>query len=321
MNYNIIMPSKPRVVSEDGNKGVYEIDGLYAGYGHTAGNSLRRIILSSMPGAVVTKVKIEGAPHEFSVLQGVKEDVISILLNIKKIRFHIEGDEPQVITVSASGVKDITAKDIKCPDTVKVMNGDQHIVSLTNKNSKFEIEMTVENGLGYIPREVLYKDKVDVGTIVLDANFTPVRRVNYEVENMRVGDRTDYNRLRFMIETDGSISPADALQKSIQIMIAHLRAIVGFEESEIVSDNKPDVMEDGGVKKEAEDDKEVMKIKLDDLQLSSRTINVLNDAGIKTIGGLARKKESDLMKSEGVGAKTIQEIKRALGNYGLTMKE
>lgn len=326
MEYVISMPSRPRVVLEEGNKGIYQIDALYAGYGHTLGNSLRRIILSSIPGAAVTSVKIDGVPHEFSKIDGVKEDVINILLHLKRVRFKMHTDEPQTAKISAKGIKDIIAKDIQCSSQLEVLNKDEHIATLTSKDAKLDIELTVEKGLGYVTRERLHKDKVDIGTIVLDAIFTPIKRVNYEVENMRVGERTDYNSLRFVIETDGSVSPSEALEKSIAIMINHLKAIVGFQEeeeyfaeSELEKELKSG--EDGaekGVKEEEE--AETLKIRVEDLQLSSRTLNALSDAGIRTVGGLARKKESDLLETEGIGKKAILEIRRALGNYGLILK-
>lgn len=328
MDYTIGLPSKPKKVFEEGNKGVYEINGLYAGYGHTLGNSLRRIILSSMPGAGITSVKVEGVPHEFSKIAGIKEDVITILLNLKKVRFKVDSDEAQTAKISVSGVKNVTAKDIETSSQAEVMNKNEHIATLTAKDSKLNIEFTVEKGLGYVSRDELKKDKVNIGTIALDAVFTPIKKVNYEVENMRVGDRTDYNKLRISIETDGSISPAEALEKSIEMMIHHLKAIIGFQEKEEVKkeskdDNKKESEKTGDEtsSKEAEEgDKEILKTRVQDLELSARTLNVLEEAGIRTLGGLAKKKESDLMEIEGAGKKVVQEIKNMLEGYGLTLK-
>ena len=332
MDYKIGLPSKPKKVFEEGNSGVYEISGLYAGYGHTLGNSLRRIILSSIPGAGITSVKIEGVPHEFSKINGIKEDVITILLNLKKVRFKMNTDELQTAKISAGGITNIAAKDIEVPSQLEVMNKKEHIATLTSKESKLNIEFTVEKGLGYVSREELKKDKVSIGTIVLDAVFTPIKKVNYEVENMRVGDRTDYNRLRISVETDGSITPAEALEKSIETMIHHLKAIIGFQEKE---KEKEKVESAFGGEKETEEreegegeerkeikegDKEVLKTRVQDLELSARTLNALETAGIRTLGGLVKKKESDLMEIEGAGKKVIQEIKRALGNYVLILK-
>jgi len=318
MDYKIALPSKPRVVSEEGNKGVYEIDELYAGYGYTLGNSLRRIILSSIPGAAITAVKIEGVPHEFSKITGIKEDVITILLNLKRIKFKMHTDEPQTAALAIHGVKNVTAQDISTSSSFEVLNKDEYIATLTSKDSKLNIELTIEKGLGYVPRENLRKEKVEVGTIILDAIFTPIRRVNYEVENMRVGDRTDYNRLRFFIETDGSISPAEALEKSIEIMINHLKAIIGFQEP-LMEEEKAFAVAPTE-KEEKVEDTEVLKIRIEDLQFSSRTLNALSNAGIRTLGGLTRKKEEDLLAMKGVGKKAVQEIRRALGNYGLILK-
>lgn len=190
---NVTLPSKPRVVSEEENRGTFEIDGLYPGYGHTLGNSLRRIILSSLPGAAITQVKIDGVEHEFSALDGVKEDVIMILLNLRRIRIALHGDEPITITLKKSGIGMVTAGDITTPTQVEILNPEQPICEITNKSTKLEMELRIEKGLGYVPREVHMKEKMEIGAIAMDAVFTPIRRANYEVENMRVGDRTDYN--------------------------------------------------------------------------------------------------------------------------------
>jgi len=320
--YNIILPSQPKIVSEDGCSGVYEIDGLYPGYGHTLGNSLRRIILSSLPGAAITSVKIDGVPHEFSTKEGVKEDIITILLNLKKVRFALSTDEPQTVSLSVKGVKEVTAADIKVSGQAEVLNKDQHIATLTDKNVSLDIEMTIEKGLGYVSKDVLQKEKVEVGVIALDATFTPIRRVNYEVEGMRVGERTDYNRLKISVETDGTLTPREALENSISIMIKQLKAIVGFtEEEEVVEEveETPEITEAEEGEKEGVDS-EVLKTRIDSLDMSTRTLNALSDANIRTIGGLARKKEEDLLLLEGLGQKGIQEIKRALSNFGIVLK-
>src|SRR3989344_6589337 len=194
MDYSSALPAKPRIVSEDGNTGVYEIDGLYPGYGHTLGNSLRRMILSSLPGAAITSLKIAGVSHEFSTIPGVKEDVITILLNLKKVRLQMLTDEPQTLTLKAKGVAEIKAGDIKVPGQVSILNPELVIAHLTDKSAELSIDLSIEKGLGYVSKEFLQKNRVDIGSISIDAVFTPIRRVNYEVENMRVGDRTDFNR-------------------------------------------------------------------------------------------------------------------------------
>ncbi len=318
--YNIIAPSKPRIVSEENFTGVYEIDGLYPGYGHTLGNSLRRIILSSLPGAAITSVKIAGVQHEFSTIQGVKEDVIGIILNLKKVRLEMLTDEPQTLTLSAKGIKNITAGDIQVPGQVTIQNPDLHIASLTEKNAELSIEIVVEKGLGYVSKELLQRERVMIGHIMLDAVFTPIRRVNYEVSNMRVGNRTDFNRLKIFIETDGTITPNTALTRAISIMIEQLKSIVGFKEEEVVVAPAPEEMaaEKGSGKKDI--DPEFLKTRIETLGFSARTANALASANIRTLGGLVRKKEDDILDVDGLGTKGVQEIKKVLGNLGITLK-
>ncbi|HSE34521.1 MAG TPA: DNA-directed RNA polymerase subunit alpha [Candidatus Paceibacterota bacterium] len=322
-DYNVALPSKPRAIHEEGNMGVYEIEGLYSGYGHTLGNSLRRIILSSLPGAAITQLSIDGVLHEFSTIEGVKEDVISIILNLKKVRFRLSSEEPQTVKLTMKGGKKITAADIETGGNAEVLNPDQYICEITDKNAKIEATMTIEVGLGYLPKEALMKEKVEIGSIALDAAFTPIRRVNYEVENMRVGDRTDYNRLKITIETDGTLTPREALERSIEIMIHQLKAIIGFKEEELVSDTEP--MSEEAISAEAEAgrdevDTEFLKTRIDSLNLSARTQNALSGANIRTVGGLVRKSEEELLAIDGLGEKGVQEIKRALSNFGVTLK-
>ncbi len=307
---NIILPSKPRIISEDDFKGIYEIDGLYPGYGHTLGNSLRRIILSSLPGSAITSLKIDGVAHEFSAMDGVKEDVITIILNLKKVRFKVLTDEPQKVTLSVKGPKIVKASDIKVGGQVEILNGDMQICEVTGKNTALDVELTVERGLGFITKDVLHKNKVEIGTIAVDAIFTPIRRVSYEVENMRVGEKTNHNRLRVFIETDGSIAPREALVNSIEIMINQLKAIVGFKEKEEVKEIVSE--SDSEEKTVSKDDKkedftDILKNRIDTLDLSTRTLNALTTANIRTIGGVARKKKEDLLKLEGIGEKGINE--------------
>lgn len=323
-NFNIVLPSKPKVISEKELTGVYEIDGLYPGYGHTLGNSLRRIILASLPGAAITLVKIDGVPHEFSTIDGVKEDVVTILLNLKRVRFKILTNEVQTVTLSAKGAKTLTVADCKVPGQIEILNPDQHIATLTDKNASLDIELQVQKGLGYVSKENLQKEKVAIGTIAVDAIFTPIRRVNYEVENMRVGDRTDYNRLKITIETDGTLTPRQALEDAIEIMINQLKAIIGFQEKEIEVEEKPVIEEDSQKqekKKKDEIDAEFLKTRVDTLNFSTRTTNALDTANIRTVGGLARKKATDLLALEGLGDKGLSEIRKALGNFGIILKD
>lgn len=312
MENHVTLPSKPRVVSEEGTQGIYEIDSLYPGYGHTLGNSLRRIILSSLSGAAITSVKIEDVSHEFATIDGVRESVMEIILNLKRVHFALHGDDPQTIRLSVKGPKQVTAGDFSLPTQVTISNPDQHLADISGKIS-FELEATIERGLGYVPREMLTKDKVDIGTIALDATFTPIRRANYEVENMRVGDRTDFNRLRVLIETNGTMAPREALEKSIEIMIHQLKAIVGFQEE----------VELGGahaLPESAAAGKDVSKMKVEDLELGARITTALTDAGIKTTAGLVKKTASALKELDGIGDKAVTEIEEALAAHGMALK-
>ena len=316
---NVTLPSKPRVVSEDEFSGVFEIDNLYPGYGHTLGNSLRRIILSSLPGAAITQVKIEGVDHGFSVLDGVKEDVLTILLNLKRIRLSLHGDEPMTITLKKSGVGFVTAADLVTPTQVDVLNPEQPICEITSKGTTLEMEILVEKGLGYVPREIHQKDKVDVGTIALDAVFTPIRRANYEVENMRVGDRTDYNRLRVSIETDGTFSPREALEKAVEIMVHQLSAVIGFQEKYTAPTVTTPI--DAITEVNHEPSSDILKTRIETLDLSTRTAQALEEASIRTVGGLVRKSKDDILALDGIGPKGLEEITELLQKMGLSLTE
>ncbi len=314
---NIALPSKPRIVKEEEFRGTYEIDGLYPGYGHTLGNSLRRIILSSLPGAAITKVKIDGVQHEFSAIDNVKEDVITILLNIKRIRLSLHGDEPMIIRLKKKGAGLVTAADIEVPTQVQILSPEQPICEITSKSAEIDMEMTVEQGLGYVPREIHQKDKVEIGMIALDAVFTPIRRANYEVENMRVGDRTDYNRLRITIETDGTMTPKQALEKSIEVMIHQLKAIIGFQDQSIAESK---LVEEPQEDKQTID-QDVLKTRIETLDLSARTLAALEEANIRTIGGLVRKKKDDILALDGIGPKGVEEIVDLLSKMGASLSE
>ncbi|MBI5456568.1 DNA-directed RNA polymerase subunit alpha [Candidatus Kaiserbacteria bacterium] len=319
LDYHIALPSKPRIVSEDERSGVYEIDGLYPGYGYTLGNSLRRIILSSLPGAAVTHVKVPGVAHEFSTIEGVQEDMVTVLLNIRRVRLKFLTDEAQTLTLSVKGPASVTAADLKLPGQVEVLNPEQHIAEIVGKTN-LEMEVHAERGLGYVPKEVHQKERVEVGTIALDAIFSPIRRVNYEVENMRVGDRTDFNRLRIIIETDGTISPHEALESAIETMIHQLRAIVGFKEEKNADHEtvSPEASAHQGERGGA--DAEMLKTRITELKLPLRVEAALDNASIRTVGGLVRKREDDLLSIEGLGQKGLQDIKRSLSNLGLTLR-
>jgi DNA-directed RNA polymerase subunit alpha len=222
-----------KTVSEDGKNGVFEVEGLFAGYGLTVGNAIRRALLSSLPGAAVTEIKIKNAPHEFSTLPGVKEDIVEIALNFKKLRFGLHVDEPQVLSLKVKGDRTVTAADIELNSNVALLNPDELIATLTSKDAELDIEVKVERGLGYVPVEARKSEgRLAIGTIAIDAIFTPVTRVNYTVEDMRVGDRTDYNRLRLEITTDGTVSPSTALHKAASILKDHFEKVGAVEVKE-----------------------------------------------------------------------------------------
>ncbi|MEE8131575.1 MAG: DNA-directed RNA polymerase subunit alpha [Candidatus Paceibacterota bacterium] len=220
---------KIKKVSETDKVGVFEVEGLFAGYGLTLGNALRRVLFSSLPGAAITQMKIKGVSHEFSTINGVMEDVVEIILNLKKIRFKFFADEPQLLILKEKGEKKITAASIKINTQVEVVNPEAPIATLTSKNSELDMEITIEKGLGYVPVEVRKVEKLPIGIIAIDAIFTPVTKVNFEIENMRVGEKTDYNRLRIFVETDGSISPSNVLHKASNILRDHFDKVSSIE--------------------------------------------------------------------------------------------
>jgi DNA-directed RNA polymerase subunit alpha len=325
----IILPSKPKPIFEEDNKGVFEIDGLVPGYGYTLGNSLRRIILSSLGGSAVTSVKIDGVSHEFANIEGIKEDVITMLLHLKNVRFALTSSEPQKITLSVKGPKVVTAGDISTNGFVTISNPDQYICEITGKTS-LNMEITIEHGLGFVSRDQHHKQKADIGTIFLDAIFSPIRRVSYDVEEMRVGDKTNFNRLRLTIETDGTISPREALENSVKIMIEQLAAIISVESKSMIEEvqsrmsaSMPAMSSEMSTK---EDDSEVdvtdvLKTRIDSIGLSTRTLNALSNVNIRTVGGIARKHVNDLLEIDGIGDKGIQEIKEALKAFDLSLKD
>lgn len=230
MQYTYLSDSvKIQKISEKDNVGLFEIEGLYTGYGTTLGHALRRTLLSSLPGAAITQIKIKSVNHEFSTLPGMLEDIVEFSLNLKKVRFHFFADQPQTLLLKAKAEKEVTAGDIQSTPLVQVINSDLYLATLTKKSADLEVELIVEKGLGYVPSEARTVERLSVGTIVLDAVFSPVVRVSADVENMRVGDRTDYNRLKMEVETDGSITPSEAMHKAASILKDHFEKILGVE--------------------------------------------------------------------------------------------
>ena len=322
----ITLPKKPKVTKKENNQAVFEIEACYPGYGTTLGNILRRVLLSSLPGAAITSVKIKGVQHEFSAIPHVIEDAVQIILNLKQIRFKLHTDQPVKAWLKAKGEKEVKAADIKTSSELEVVNPKAHIATLTNKKADLEIEMEIEPGLGYSPVELRKKGKIEIGKIAVDAIFSPVRKVNYSTEHMRVGERTDYGRLKINIETDGTITPEEAFRQAAQILVDHFK-IFAFLEEKKAKKKKPAKAKVKTVKKvkkiiskKKEAEKEVAKTKINDLKISSQTANLLKEAGLRTVAGLIKKKEKDLEKIEGLGKKRIIEIKRALGKLGLTLR-
>jgi DNA-directed RNA polymerase subunit alpha len=218
----IPLPLTPKVIEKKGNSALIEIEALYPGYGVTVGNALRRVMLSSLEGAAVTQINIKGVPHEFTTMPGVMEDVITLMLNVKQLRFKMTGDEPQTCVLKAKGEKEVTGADLEIPSQLELFNTDQYIASLTSKTAKLEIEIKVEKGTGYASKDMRsQKAKLEIGAIHMDALYTPVRKVGFKVQNMRVGDRTDFDKVIFDIETDGTISPESAFSQASEILVNH----------------------------------------------------------------------------------------------------
>ncbi len=287
---------------------------LEAGYSHTIGNSLRRVLLSSLEGAAISSVKIEGAPHEFTSVPGVVEDVTDIVLNLKKVLLKSHSREPHVIYLSANKDGAVTAADIKSDQVVEVLNPDQHICTL-DKKMQFEIELEVKVGRGFCPAEENKKPEQPIGVIAIDSLFSPVRRVRYSVEDTRVGQRTDYDRLVIEVWTDGRITPEDAMVQSSNILRHHLDVFCDYDKNIVVE------FEEAGEKVSAEQAKmkKVLNMSVNEIELSVRAANCLNNANITTVGQLAMKTEQEMLKYRNFGKKSLNEIKEKLSALGLTL--
>jgi len=301
------------IIEQNKNSGKFEVSGLYPGYGITLGNALRRVLISSIEGAAVTSFKVEGAPHEFTSLEGIKETMIDIMLNLKQLAVKLYTDEPQTIQLSVTGEKEVKAKDFASNSQVEITNPDLHLATLTDKKASLELEATIEKGLGYVPVEMRKKEKLPVGVIPVDAIFSPIEQVNVEVEDMRVGDRTDYNRLIITINTNGTITPLEAFSQAISILEGHFELLK--EKINLLQPEK-----ETKLSLENKIDKEPKEILIEDLPISTRTKKVLINNGIKTLAGLLRYREDNLTKLEGLGDKSISEIKEVLQNIRFTLK-
>jgi DNA-directed RNA polymerase subunit alpha len=285
-----------------------------AGYGHTIGNSLRRVLLGSLEGAAISSIKIEGAPHEFTAIPGVVEDVTDIVLNLKKVLLKSHSRDPHVVFISVHKEGAVTAGDIKTDQVVEVLNPDQHICTL-DKKVKFEAELEIKVGRGFCPGEANKKPDQPIGVIAIDSLFSPVRRVRYTVEDTRVGQRTDYDKLLLEIWTDGRITPEDALVQGSNILRHHIDAFCDY--------NKNLVIEfEAGQERVSEEQaklKKILNMSVNEIELSVRAANCLNNANITTVGQLAMKSEAEMLKYRNFGKKSLNEIKEKLASLGLTL--
>ena len=283
------------------------------GYGHTIGNSIRRVLLSSLEGAAITSVKIDGAMHEFTTIDGVVEDVTDLVLNLKKVKFKAHNREPQALMISVNKDGDITAADIQTNQNVELVNPKQHICTLDRKK-KFEMEMEVKIGRGFLPAEENKKQDQPIGVIPIDSIFSPVTRVRYAVENARVGQRTDYDRLILEIWTDGRITPDDALTQASAILQHHLDVFVGYDKNAVEFEQAEAKQDDERAKL-----KKLLNMSVNEIELSVRAANCLNNANITTVGQLAMKTEQEMLKYRNFGKKSLNEIKDKLAALGLTL--
>jgi len=297
---------------EQSNYGCFVVEPLERGYGTTLGNALRRILLSSLPGAAITSVKFDGALHEFSSLPGVLEDTIEIILNLKAVSLKIHSNEPQTLVIDTDKAGSIRAKDINVPSDVEILNEDHHICTL-EENARLYMEMTALNGRGYVPAERNKQPQQPIGVIPVDAMFSPIRRVNYRVENTRVGQVTDYDKLTLELWTDGSIRPDEAVSLAAKILSKHIDLFVNLTEQVDIVEIAPD--------KDGEDRERILELTIEELDLSVRSYNCLKRAGINTVGELVRKTEEEMMKVRNLGKKSLEEVENKLVELGFSFNE
>ncbi len=312
----ITIPDTPNFERINERTSRFLINGCYPGYGITLGNSLRRVLLSSLVGSAVTEIKIKGATHEFTTLKGVKEDIIQIILNLKKVRFQLqEGTEDIKVLIKVKGIKEVTAKDIKTSTEVKVVNPEQHIASLTSNKSDLEIEIKIEKGVGYVAVEQREEREKELGAIAIDGLFSPIERVNFKVEDMRVGKRTDYDRIILEITTDGTITPEDAYKQAVEVLLKQFKAISTIKEKE-----KKEVKE-FKEKKNVKELKAKEDFEISALELSTRIHNVLESNELTKVSEVSKLSKKDLRKLEGMGNKGIDEIQDAMKKFGYSLKK
>lgn len=296
----------------DGTYGRFVVEPLERGYGITLGNSLRRILLSSLPGAAVTAIRIDGVLHEFSTIPGVVEDTTDIVLAIKKLRMRTYTDEPRLLRIEAQGDRAVTAADVICPADVEVLNPDLHIATLSG--GRLYMELTVEKGRGYVSAERNKHPEQPIGVIPVDSIFTPVRRVNFTVEDTRVGQITNYDKLTLDVWTDGSLRPEEAVSLGARILNEHLNLFVGLTEGAAPADGLP-------VQGVDNTQDRLLDMPIEELDLSVRSFNCLKRAGINTIGELVAKSEADMMKVRNLGRKSLEEVVQKLAALGLALAE
>ena len=311
---------KPKIeiaeISEDNRYGKFICEPLERGYGTTFGNSLRRMLLSSLEGAAITSIRIDGVLHEFSTIPGVRDDVTNIVLNLKELCLKMPGNEPRIIRIDVEGEKEVTAADIICDADIEILNPDLHIATV-NEDGKLKIEMTVERGRGYVPADKNKKPDDTIGVIPIDSIFSPVKRVNYTVQDTRVGNVTDYDRLILEVWTDGSLRPEEAVSKAAGILVMPLKL---FQNMDGLPEEEEE--EEATFPEEEEDDSsKVLDMTIEDLDLSVRSFNCLKRANINTVADLAEKTEDDMMKVRNLGRKSLEEVKKKLEELGLTLKQ
>ncbi len=304
-------PTINKSIDEDGCYGKFVVEPLERGYGTTLGNALRRILLSSLPGAAVTSVKIDGILHEFSTIPGVKEDVTEIILNLKKLAVRLEGENTKRAIINAVGPKEVTAADIIGDSDIEIFNQDLHIATL-EENATLVMEINFARGRGYVPAEQNKTESTPISVIPVDSIYTPVRKVNFTVENTRVGQVTDYDRLVLEIWTDGSITPEEGVSIGAKIMQEHLNLFIQLTDT-------TDAMEIM-VEKEEDQKEKALEMTIEELELSVRSFNCLKRAAINTVEELTQKTEEDMMKVRNLGKKSLDEVKAKLEELGLGLK-
>ena len=306
----------PKITHEevDENHGIFVIEPLDRGFGYTFGNSLRRVLLSSLEGAAVTSVKIEGVAHEFTTLTGVREDVMDIILNLKNLICRLEGDSPEIeVRLEKKGAGVVKASDIEAPADLEILNPTLEIANLADKG-RLEVTLTIGRGRGYVPAELNRGPEHSIGTIPVDSIFSPVRRVAYAVEPARVGQRTDYDKLVLEIWTDGRITPEDALVQSSSILKKHFEPFYAYDENAVQFDETPQAQSQENQKM-----KKLLNMSVNEIELSVRAANCLNNANITSVGQLAQKTEAEMLKYRNFGKKSLNEIKEKLEALGLSL--